>query len=303
MADRGRSRRRTALRVAGVLGSIVLLLAVYGVAVEPRFVLDDRRYEVTVPGLGDSWAGTEVAVFSDLQVGMWWSNEGMIERIVDRVVAEDPAAALVGGDFVYSEAPRLSEQVDTVTRLLEPLRDAGVPTYVVLGNHDHAVGASEELTAAFEEMGFTVLRNEAAEVPAPAPAAGAEGEEPLHVVGLAATRPGLTDVDAALGGLPSDAPRVVMVHNPTAFPRLPAGTAPLAVAGHTHCGQIALSGTPGWSYLALTEEEKVVADGFAPEEYGAEGNSLFVTCGIGFSIVPVRINAAPQVVFFELVAP
>jgi predicted MPP superfamily phosphohydrolase len=41
-------------------------------------------------------------------------------------------------------------------------------------------------------------------------------------------------------------------------------------------------------------------DGFAPTAYGAEGNQLFVTCGIGFSLIPVRIGAAPQVVFFEL---
>ncbi len=27
---------------------------------------------------------------------------------------------------------------------------------------------------------------------------------------------------------------------------------------------------------------------------------MFVTCGIGFSVVPVRINAPPQVAFFKL---
>ena len=38
----------------------------------------------------------------------------------------------------------------------------------------------------------------------------------------------------------------------------------------------------------------------APEDYGAEGNRMFVTCGIGFSVIPARINAPPQVAFFEL---
>ena len=27
---------------------------------------------------------------------------------------------------------------------------------------------------------------------------------------------------------------------------------------------------------------------------------MFVTCGIGFSVIPVRVNAPPQVAFFEL---
>ena len=301
MSDTFSRRVRVVLRVLAVGGAALLLLVVYGAAVEPRFVLDERRYQAAVPGLGEPWQGAEVAVFSDLQVGMWWANTAMVERVVDRVVQEDPVAALVPGDFVYSESPRVAVQVDTVTDLLAPLAEAGVPTFVVLGNHDHAVGASEELTAAFEEMGFVVLHNQAAEVPGTQ--VGAEEDEPLYVVGLAATRPGLTDVDAALSGVPSGAPRVVMMHNPTAFPRLPAASAPLAVAGHTHCGQIALPGLPRWSYISLTEEEKVVADGFAAEQYGASGNRLFVTCGIGFSIVPVRINAAPQVAFFELETP
>lgn len=290
--------KRVAARVAGIAGAVVVLLVVYGVAVEPRFILDERRYRAPIPGLPAEWYGAQIAVFADLQAGMWWDNLPMVERIVDRVVAEDPAAALIAGDFLYSTSPSVTEQVGTVLDLLAPLIDAEIPVFAVLGNHDYAVDGAEELTTALREAGVVVLHNEAAQIAHPAGPAVA----PLHVVGLAATRPGLTDVDAALSGLPADVPRVVMMHNPTAFPRLPAGSAPLAVAGHTHCGQIALPGTPRWSYLGLSEEEKLVADGFAPPAYGAEGNTLFVTCGVGFSLVPVRINAPPQLVFFELVS-
>lgn len=75
----------------------------------------------------------------------------------------------------------------------------------------------------------------------------------------------------------------------------------MAVAAHTHCGQIALPGLQSWSYLALmSDEPQVVVDGFAPQDYGAPRNQLFVTCGIGFSLAPMRIAAAPQLVFFEL---
>ncbi|WP_167761508.1 hypothetical protein [Blastococcus sp. CT_GayMR19] len=43
-----------------------------------------------------------------------------------------------------------------------------------------------------------------------------------------------------------------------------------------------------------------MAEGWAPEDYGASGKRLFVSCGIGFSVVPVRINAFPEVAFFRL---
>ncbi|MCF6507414.1 metallophosphoesterase [Blastococcus sp. MG754426] len=282
-------------RTAAALGVLVVLLIVYGVLVEPRLILDRERLEVPLPQLAGSAGGTEVGMVSDFQVGMWWSNEGMVSRAVEELVEAAPDIALLGGDYVYSEDPGIPEQVATVMDLLQPLLDSGIPTYAVLGNHDYGAGAAEELATAFEEAGITVLRNEAAAVPG----TGA-GAEALHVVGIGAAWPGEVDVDAALAEVPEEAPRVVLMHNPTVFPELPAGTAPITLAGHTHCGQVALPGTPRWSYLGLTAEEAIVADGWAPETYGAESNRMFVSCGLGFSTVPIRINAPPQLVLVEL---
>lgn len=300
---------RVLRRTAAALAALLALVLVYGVGIEPRLVLDDRRYPAPIPGLGEEWEGARLAVFADLQTGMWWANGGMVERVVARVVDERPDAVLIPGDFLYSSSPSVGAQVDTVMEQLQPLVDSGIPTYAVLGNHDYAVGGADELTAALEAAGIPVLSNEAVVLERPGSAGdgadaadGPDGADALHLVGLAATQPGLTDIDAALAEVPDGAPRVVMVHDPTVFGDLPAGTAPLTVAGHTHCGQITLPGAPRWSYLALTAEERVVADGWAPDGYGAQGNAMFVTCGVGFSIVPVRIGAAPQVVFFELTA-
>ncbi len=288
--------KRWLTRIGIALGVLLVVLVVYGVFVEPRLILDEERAEVSMPRLGEQLAGTEVAVISDFQIGMWWDNDGMVERAVEAAVDAEPDVVLLGGDFVYSSDPGLEAQVDRVLRLLDPLVESGIPAFAVLGNHDYAVGAEEELTAALEGAGIPVLLNESA----PLPGSPEEPAQQLHVVGIGPSRPGLADVEEALGDVPDDAPRVVLAHNPSVFPQLPAGSAPLTVAGHTHCGQIAIPGLPRWSYIELTEQEEVVTDGWAPDGYGAEGNRLFVTCGIGFSVVPARINAPPQVAFFEL---
>jgi predicted MPP superfamily phosphohydrolase len=234
-------------------------------------------------------------VLADFQLGMWFANTGMVQRAVATAVAEQPDVVLLGGDFVYGTDPGVDTQIDSLMDLLEPLLDSGIPSYAVLGNHDHEVHAADDLTTALENAGITVLRNEAA----PVPGLG-EGRTQLHVVGMGPELPGLVDVDAALADVPDEAPRVVLMHNPTVFDQLPAHAAPLAVAGHTHCGQVALPFAPDWSYMGLTTEERIVADGWAPEGYGAEGNRLFVTCGLGFSVAPVRINAPPQVAYVTL---
>ena len=278
-------------RLGALLGVLLVLLVAYGVFVEPRLVLDEERAEVPLPQLAAGDAGTEVAVVSDWQIGAFFDNDGMVADAVGTIVAADPDVVLLGGDFVYSSDPGVEVQVDRVVELVAPLAESGIPTFAVLGNHDHATGMAEELTRALEGVGVPVLQNEAVPV---------DGTGGLHVVGIGASRPGLADVDAALADVPDDAPRVVLAHNPAVFPELPAGSAPLTVAGHTHCGQIAIPGLPRWSYIELTEQEEVVTDGWAPDGHGAEGNRLFVTCGIGFSVVPARINAPPQVAFFEL---
>ena len=283
-------------RIGIALGGFLVVLLVYGVLIEPRLILDEEHAEVALPGLGEELSGTEVAVLSDFQLGMWFANEGMVRRAVEAAVGEEPDVVLLGGDFVYSTDPSIQTQIDTLLDLLDPLLNSGIPTYAVLGNHDHKVDAADELTTALGDAGITVLRNAAAPVPGPVE----DPAEQLYVVGLGPAQPDLVDVDAALADLPDGAPRVVLMHNPTAFDQLPAGSAPLTLAGHTHCGQVALPGTPDWAYLALTSEEKIVVDGWAPEGHGAEGNRMFVTCGIGFSVAPIRINAAPQIAFFTL---
>lgn len=250
----------------GVVTALALFL-VYGVAVEPRLILDERHYRTEIPGLPAEWDGAEIASLPILQIGMWLDNPAMVERIVERVVDQRPAAALLAGDFLYSSGPDSTQEVATVVALLQPLTEAGVPTYAVLGNHDYEVGAAELLAGELEAVGIQVLDNEAVPIPAPA---GVSGDD-VYVVGLAPRRPGLDDPEAALAEVPDDAPRIVMMHNPASFPAFPSRSAPLAVAGHTHFGQISLPFTPDWSYLELRSDERIVVDGFAPRATAQPG--------------------------------
>ncbi|MEC4806312.1 MAG: hypothetical protein SAJ12_20840 [Jaaginema sp. PMC 1079.18] len=99
--------------------------------------------------------------------------------------------------------------------------------------------------------------------------------------------------------VPQDRPRIALMHNPDSFEAFPPNTAPFAVAGHTHGGQIRLPYSPQWSWLALAKEDEVFADEWA-KGYGAAGNNLYVNRGIGFSDIPIRINCAPEITFFTL---
>ena len=217
---------------------------------------------------------------ADLQVGMWLDNVGMARQAAAALVEQDPDAVLLLGDYVYGDSD-VEQNVRVVVEVLRVLPEAGIPTVAVLGNHDHTAGAASLLTDRLESVGIEVLVNEATAVEL--------GGQDLHLVGVGSSRARRVDVAAAFDDVPADAARVVVMHNPDAFDRLPARTAPLGVAGHTHGGQIRVPFRPDWSLLRFVQDHPVHSDGWIPD-YGAPGNELFVNRGIGMSVAPV----APQ---------
>ena len=81
---------------------------------------------------------------------------------------------------------------------------------------------------------------------------------------------------------------IVLTHNPDVFPDVPMQTA-VTLAGHTHGGQVwlPLLGRPvvpsrfGQRYAADLIEEN--------------GRLMFVSSGVGMSILPVRVLVPPEV--------
>ena len=295
-------------RIGTTVLVLVTLLLIWGSLIEPRLI-EERSHEVSIPHLPPMLDGIEIAVIADLQVGMWGANIGTIERIVQRLVDDEPAAVLIAGDFVYQADDRLDEIVGDAVQLLRPLTAAGIPTFAVLGNHDYSLDREDgtinhrvarALEAALEAIGVRVLENEAAPI---APIPDGEETQPLYVVGIGDVWADASEPVEAVGAVPHDAPRVVFMHNPRSFPELPAETAPLAVAGHTHGGQISVPLTPHWNWMSLIKDEHIEANGWAQDSEEPPGNRLYVNVGIGFSSIPVRINSTPELTRFTLRAP
>ncbi len=295
--------KRAALALAGLL----VALLCWGVAIEPSLI--DREEETApIPDLPAAWEGQRVALIADLHVDMWLANTDTVRRVVDELVEERPAAVLIAGDFVYQPGPDAGEELREVADLLRPLPAAGVPTYAVLGNHDHGLNdftdppdpgvvRPAQVRATLAGIGVRVLDNEA--VPLPTPGGAAAPGPPLYLVGIDSAWAEAARPLFALNQVPRGAPRLVLMHNPDTFERLPAGEAPLAVAGHTHGGQVRIPFLPEWSWLTFAEPDPVHADGWI-DGYGAPGNRLYVNRGIGFGTAPIRINCPPELTIFTL---
>lgn len=288
-------------RILVTLLSVVALLLVWSLA-EP-YVIDEERLSVSLTDLPEAWEGEQIAVLADFQVGMWLDNTWTIERIVNRLVEDKPAAVLIAGDFVYHPGTSDNNESANAAEFLRPLIDVDIPVYAVLGNHDYGMptakaqkdeALAEDVRIALEGVGVRVLQNEAVAL-----SPTSDTSSPLYLIGVGPYIADESNPEAALSQLPDGAPRLALMHHPASFTQFPAGTAPLAFGAHTHGGQLSLPFTPSWSYMAYIEEDTVHADGWV-NNYGAANNRLYVNRGVGFSVIPMRLNAAPELTLVTL---
>jgi predicted MPP superfamily phosphohydrolase len=161
---------------------------------------------------------------------------------------------------------------------------APLGTIAVLGNHDWW-NDGERITRALRQAGLTVLENEARRIE--------YGGKSFWVAGVADMWTRKPDIAGSLAQVNSDDPVILITHNPDIFPDVPPRVS-LTLAGHTHGGQVNLPfiGRP----IVPSNFGQRYASGHVVED----GRHLFVSDGIGTSIIPVRFRVPPEIVILTL---
>ena len=213
-----------------------------------------------------------LALVADLHVVSPGPRERRLLELLER---ERPDAIALNGDFGALGAPP-DACGPVLARMHAPL---GV--WATLGNWDygHPVG---DWRTFLDAHGVRLLRNESAAL-----AAG------LWLVGLDSALVGMPDLDAALAEVPAGGYAVAIIHCPVLFDDV-AARVPLALAGHTHGGQILV---PGLRPLYMPRGCWPYVSGW----YEREGSRMYVSRGIGCPSLPVRIACSPELAMFEFV--
>jgi predicted MPP superfamily phosphohydrolase len=270
--------RRPWLVAFALLSCALFPLAFWSVGVEP-----DRLVVVTTEIAPPRWPaeldGLRVVALSDLHAGSPHVDLAKLARVAALANEQRPDLVVLLGDYVIHGVVGGSFITpEAAARELKALR-ARIGVYAVLGNHDHWLGAAQ-VRQAFAAAGIPVIDDEAVSV-------GDEGRE-LWLLGIRDVWSGWPDVPALMRKVPEGRPLLALTHNPDIFPFLPPAV-DLLLAGHTHGGQVSLPllGAP----LVPSSFGQRYARGSVVED----GRHLFVTPGIGTSILPVRFRVPPEV--------
>ena len=267
--------RRGWVRAFFVSAVIGLGLLVYAVAVEPNRVV---VREVTI---GEGEVQTRFVLVADIHVGGMVVDADKVGELVTLINAQDPDFVIMPGDFIDGSERRADRSAAANAEIeagVASLINLKAPAYASLGNHDTMYGR----TTVHDLLGIAgvrVLHN------------GGESRDGFCFVGMADHD---TDFPTSEGfnACAEGDTVVALMHSPDSRSLLRSDTA-LAVAGHTHGGQVNLP--------VLGRAVTSTACG-KPCAYGLIQTEppLYVTAGIGTSILPIRFRATPEIVVITL---
>lgn len=293
-----RSRIRKIIYTVAVLVSIAGLCVAYGYFIEPnRLVVNEKT--IKIKGWDPAFDGLKIVAISDIHGGSNNVTAEKLRQIVAVVNEQNADLVVLLGDYVknMSEPDKFRLPIAAVADNLAGMR-AKYGVFAVLGNHDEWFGGAKVQTE-LERVGIKVLNAELAVI-------DKDGHK-LRVLGLKdhmqygnwkkfsdENRNNLAATEG-MGDL------IVLEHSPDVVPAMTGELAisrntTLLLAGHTHGGQIWLP---------------IIGAPIIPSSYGQKyaaghikdsGIDIFVTTGIGTSILPFRFLVPPEIAVLTIVS-
>ena len=267
--------------IALVMAGLLLLLGY--MFIEAMSVPVIRRFDYHPAGWPPRAAPMRLVLVTDPHVSWPDMTPERLGRIVTSINALKPDLVLLGGDYLIGrKLAKPYSPADSIRPLAALKARNGV--IAVMGNHDHwtnLAGARQSMRAA----GVKLLDNDAVRI------------GPLVIGGVDDDYSGHADVARTaakmdrLGGIP-----ILLSHSPDIFPITPYRIK-LVLAGHTHCGQIAL---PLFGPLVTSSHYGLR---YACGLMRSGDQMLIVSAGIGTSQLPLRLAAQPDIWVIDIGAP
>ena len=293
---------KQALKILVAAAAVLFVLALaYSYFAEPRRLVVNQQ-TLAIKGWDAALDGFKIVAIADIHGGSNAVDEEKIRQIVDVSNAQDPDLVVLLGDYVSQQHywtnkgdRNLKMPLATIARDLAGLR-AKYGIMVVTGNHDDWYG-HDEVSNALRDDGYTVLDDQIQTLDVRGSKLRILGlMDQLHIGNWDDYSQHLQAVIAESGGT---GPIIALEHSPDVLPIITGDLSispdmRLMLAAHTHGGQVwlPLIGSP----IVPSSYGQKYARGFVKEN----GVDMFVTTGIGTSILPFRFMVPPEIAVLTL---
>lgn len=247
-------------------------------------LLGTTKYSVESERLPEAFDGFRIVQVSDLHDATF--GEGQ-QRLVKKIREAKPDVIFITGDLIDSRRYHLQNSLDAVEQFVE-----FADVYYVMGNHEVAVNKVDEIYIALESLGVHILSNQSLEIK--------RGGERLTIIGIEDPLMGKEVeemLDQAMTSTDEGTYKILLSHRPEKFETYVENQVDLVFTGHAHGGQIRLPFigglvAPGQGWLPT----------YTGGMYEAGRTKMFVSRGLGNSLVPQRLFNLPELIVVELKA-
>jgi uncharacterized protein len=270
--------KRIVLWASGLVLAGCVGLGLWAFVIEPgRLVV--REETIVIEGWPPAFDRVRIVLVSDLHVGAPHVTLEKLREVVALINRQQPDLILIAGDFVIQDVLGGEfVEPEPIAAELKNLR-ARHGVFAVLGNHDWLYDGNRVMRA-LNNAGIRVLENDVAEIER-------DGNS-IWIAGFADLWTRKPLITTTLGKIPEQAKVIALTHNPDIFPEIPARVS-LTLAGHTHGGQVNLP------LLGRRVVPSRFGERYATGHVQENGHHLFVTSGIGTSIIPARFRVPPEI--------
>ncbi|SEL43846.1 metallophosphoesterase [Ruminococcus albus] len=254
-----------------ILSAVIVLLTIF--CIFQNKYLTVTEYTFTSPKVTTASDGFTIMQISDLHNAEFGRNNS---RLISKIKENSPDIIVITGDIVDSN----HTNIDTAIELCNQATKIA-PCYYITGNHEMWLDAteSEKLYSGINSAGVTILDNTTVIL-----------DNDIYLTGLGDDHLYNGTLAELSKTVPENALHIVLAHEPQYLEEEYTLSSPdLIITGHAHGGQFRLPFIGG-----------IVApdQGFFPKytsgEYKSGDTTMYVSRGLGNSVIPLRLFNTPE---------
>lgn len=267
-----------------------ILFVIIGIILYARFIgtmgFDTKEYTILSKNLPTGFDGLKIVHFSDIHYNRAITSE-KIDKLISEINLINADIVVFTGDLIDKDVSLTVSDYDYLTKSFNKI-NAKYGKYAILGNHDY--NDMDKVIQVFNDSNFKYLENSYDIV------YNNIGEK-IFVGGIGNITHNLDDLDKTMEYFNSNDDidyKIILLHEPDFSDNVVDNyNVNLILAGHSHNGQVRL---PVIGAVYTPTHAKKYYDNY----YDINGTDLYISSGLGVSIVNYRLFNRPSINFYRI---
>ena len=268
------------LKILSIIFIIIILIIIYS-----RYIatigLVTKETTITDNNISEDFDGLKIVHFSDLHYKRIITKK-RIDKITKEINLINPDIIVFTGDLIDDDSNITDEDVKYLKEILSSI-NSKYGKYAVLGNHDYSIDI-ETMREIYNDSNFKLLENSYDII-------YSKNNEKIYIGGISTGEYNESILNKVI--VNENMYKIILLHEPDFIDDIISINPNLALAGHSHNGQLNI---PYIKKLFLPKN----AEKYYDEYYKINNTEFYISSGIGVSRYNFRLFNTPSINFYRI---